>query len=56
MTKEEIEEMIFDIDNLGEDLTDWEIDFIADLIDNPPKEYSDGHIRKIKQIYNQRCR
>lgn len=56
MPKEEIEEMIFDIDNNGEDLTNWEIGFIADLIDNPPEEYSPSQITKIEQIYNQRCR
>ena len=54
MTREEVEDIIYDIDELGEDLTLWEIDFISGLIDNPPAVYSDKQIEIIERIYEQR--
>ena len=43
------------IDSFGKGLTDWEIKFIADLIDNPPETYSEGRIRVINRIYDEKC-
>ena len=43
------------IDSFGKKLTKWEVDFIADLIDNPPEEYSEKQIEVINRIYDQKC-
>jgi hypothetical protein len=43
------------IDTFGKNLSDWEIGFIADLIDNPPEEYSPRQVEIINRIYNEKC-
>ena len=43
------------IDRFGEGLNSWEIKFIADLIDNPPEEYSPKVITVINRIYDEKC-
>lgn len=43
------------IDLFGKKLSQWEIDFIANLIDNPPKRYSSKIIKIINRIYNEKC-
>ena len=43
------------IDSFGHGLSEWEIKFIADLIDKPPKEYTPPMIKVINRIYNQKC-
>jgi len=43
------------IDLFGKGLTDWEVNFIADLIDNPPEEYSPRQITVINRIYDEKC-
>ena len=43
------------IDSFGKRLTNWEIKFIADLIDNPPDEYSPKVVKIINRIYDQKC-
>ena len=43
------------IDLFGHGLTEWEIDFIASLIDKPPEEYSPKVIIIINRIYDQKC-
>lgn len=43
------------IDSFGKYLTSWEINFIADLIDNPPENYSDKQIKIINRIYDEKC-
>ena len=43
------------IDSFGHSLSDWEIKFIADLIDNPPEIYSEKRIVIINRIYDQKC-
>lgn len=43
------------IDSFGKRLTDWEINFIADLIDAPPKEYSPKVVEIINRIYDEKC-
>ena len=43
------------IDSFGKNLSNLEIKFIADLIDNPPKEYSPKVIKIINRIYDEKC-
>ena len=43
------------IDTFGKGLSEWEIKFIADLLDNPPEEYSTNQIKIINRIYDQKC-
>ncbi len=43
------------IDSFAHGLNDWEIKFIADLIDNPPEVYSPKRIEIINRIYDQKC-
>ena len=43
------------IDSFGKDLNDWEKNFIAGLLDNPPVEYSQKRIEIIKRIYDEKC-
>ena len=43
------------IDSFGHGLTEWEVGFIADLIDNPPEVYSPKTRKVINRIYDQKC-
>lgn len=43
------------IDSFGKHLSEWEIKFIAGLIDNPPKVYSPKQVEIINRIYDQKC-
>ena len=43
------------IDTFGKGLSEWEIQFIAGLIDNPPQNYSEKQIAIIERIYNEKC-
>jgi hypothetical protein len=43
------------IDTFGKNLTDWEVKFIADLIDNPPKVFSPKQLAIIARIYDENC-
>ncbi len=43
------------IDTLGKRLNEWERNFIADLIDNPPPEYTSNMVKIIERIYDQKC-
>ena len=43
------------IDSFGKKLSDWEIKFIASLIDCPPAEYSEKQIKIITRIYDEKC-
>lgn len=43
------------IDSFGKNLSDWEVKFIANLLDNPPKHYSDKQIEIITRIYDEKC-
>ena len=43
------------IDSFGKNLNEWEINFIANLMDNPPQEYSEKQIKIIERIYNEKC-
>jgi len=43
------------IDIFGVKLSEWEVDFISKLIDNPPKTYSKKQIEIINRIYDEKC-
>jgi hypothetical protein len=43
------------IDSFGKGLSQWETNFIADLIDNPPARYTEAQIKVIERIYEQKC-
>ena len=43
------------IDIFGKGLSEWEINFIADLMDNPPEKYSEKQVGIINRIYEQKC-
>lgn len=47
--------LVAHIDSFGKKLSDWEVGFIADLIDNPPTVYSPKRIKVINRIYNEKC-
>jgi len=42
------------IDAFGKKLTEWEVNFIADMIDNPPEKYSQKQIEIINRIYDEK--
>jgi len=43
------------IDQFAKNLSEWEIKFIASLIDDPPESYSDSQATVINRIYDQKC-
>ena len=43
------------VDSFGKHLNDFEIKFIADLLDHPPRLYSDPQIKVIERIYEEKC-
>jgi len=43
------------IDSFAKNLTDWEIKFIAGLIDNQPEKFSEKQIAVINRIYDEKC-
>lgn len=54
MKTNDYEQMVREIDDDGEDLTDWEIGFISYLFDKPPIQYSTDQRKKIIQIHARR--
>ncbi len=43
------------IDSFGKGLSEWEIGFIANLIECPPDVYSLRVVEIINRIYDQKC-
>lgn len=43
------------IDSFGKGLSEWEINFIANLIDSPPNNYTPKQIEIINRIYDEKC-
>lgn len=43
------------IDSFAHGLSEWEIKFIGDLIDNPPDKYSEKQVMVINRIYDIKC-
>lgn len=54
MNYKELTDTINEIGRDGLFLTDWEVDFIGDLIDRPRSVFSEKMVDKILSIYN-RC-
>ena len=46
--------MIEEIDEFGQDLTEWEVRFIADLIDRYVTAFSSGQAKQIERIHEER--
>ncbi len=57
MSAEDFEPQILveHIDTFGKGLSEWEIKFIANMINNPPEEYSEKQIKVIHRIYIHKC-
>ena len=55
MTEYDPAVLVEHIDSFGKGLSKWEINFIADLIDNPPKKYSKKQVKIINRIYDEKC-
>jgi len=55
MSQQHIDDMIWYVDELGENLTDWEKEFIRSLIDERPASYSEKQISIVYKLYNQKC-
>jgi len=56
MSKEfEPKVLVEHIDSFGKNLSEWEVNFIADLIDHPPKKYSPKQVKIIDRIYDEKC-
>ncbi len=55
MTEFDPKVLVEHIDSFGKGLSNWEVGFIADMIDNPPREYSDAQVDIINRIYNEKC-
>ena len=55
MNKEDTAELVEHIDTFGKKLSNWEVNFIGSLIDDPPDEYSDKQVEVIERIYDEKC-
>ena len=55
MTEFDPKVLVEHIDLFGKDLTEWEVNFIADMMDHPPKKYSEKQVEIINRIYDQKC-
>lgn len=53
-TNREIRQMVDEIDTAGDNLTAWEIKFIADLIDRDAKDFTDNQKKQVVRIWNER--
>lgn len=49
------EVLVNHIDSFGKNLSEWEVNFIADMIDSPPDNYSEKQIAIINRIYDEKC-
>ena len=43
------------IDIFGKGLSQWETDFIINMVDNPPEVYSEKQVKIINRIYDEKC-
>lgn len=50
----EYAEIVDAIDSFAHNLNDWEVNFISDLIDNPPEHYSENRRQVIERIYDEK--
>ncbi len=49
------EVLVGHIDTFGKGLSEWEVKFIADMMDSPPQIYSPKQIEIIERIYDEKC-
>lgn len=49
------QEIVEHIDSFAQDLSEWEVQFIAGFVDNPPETFTDKQIAIIDRIYDQKC-
>ena len=54
-TREEILDILIDVDENASGLNDWEFSFISDLVDDPPDTFSDKQIEIIQRLYDNWC-
>ena len=54
-SREEILELLHEVDETASGFNDWEIDFISNLVDDPPDNFSDKQIDIIQRIYDNWC-
>ncbi len=50
----ELQDMVWDIDERGENLTPWEVDFIGNLIDKKTSRFTPKQATQIKRIAEER--
>lgn len=55
MTEFDPEVLVEHIDSFGKGLSEWEVNFIANLMDNPPEIYSEKQVEIINRIYDEKC-
>ncbi|KKN75770.1 hypothetical protein LCGC14_0376460 [marine sediment metagenome] len=49
------QEIVEHIDSFGHGLSEWEVQFIAGFMDNPPETFTDKQIAIIDRIYAEKC-
>ena len=54
MTEFDPKILVEHIDSFGHGLSEWEVKFIADLIDRPPEFYSEPQVEVINRIYDEK--
>ena len=54
MEDKDYAEIVDCIDTFGKKLSDWEVNFIAGLVDNPPEYYSPKQREIIDRIYEEK--
>ena len=52
--RDRLMDMAQEIDRGGLGLTDWEVDFISNLLDEDPEFLTQGRADKIEEIYEER--
>lgn len=55
LTQSKAKNLLAVIDNEGTGLPQWDIDFVADMIDDPPAFFSVNQRTQIERIYDERC-
>lgn len=53
--QKDLREMVEEIDEEGQKLSEWEIDFIAYLMDNDVRRFSERQEKIIRRIHEERC-
>lgn len=56
MIREDFEKLLTRVDTYGKGLTEWEINFVSSLIDDPPDHPSKKQIDILKRIDKEKVR